>query len=185
MSDYPTFARLKAWFEDLDGVDYVTRDEVEKFIKAEQADHEAAGDLAKLADTLVFQALMQTANGHRGRARHTARSAAERIATRQAVVDAAENLAAGRPSGLFNVRHKVSDDGTEREAAQMDGSDHFYVAARYEDRSKRNGLFAAFHRAVAKKCGHQRTDEVFTSEQYESLYASITAAHQKRRPDAA
>lgn len=185
MSDYPTFARLRAWFEDLDGADYVTRDEVKRFIKAEQANAEAADDLAKLADTLVFQALMQAANGHRGSQRHTARAAAERAATRQSVVTAAENLAAGRPSGLLHVSHKVSDDGTQREAAQMDGSDHHYVAARYDDRSKRNGMFAAFHRAVAKKCGHRRTDEVFTAEQYESLYSSITGAHQKRRTDAA
>lgn len=166
------YARLDEWFDSLSG-DYVTTDEVRRFIAHQQADPELAKELAAFANVLIYNALACKAAKRRTMLRWSERREQERQAIRPRIVTAAENVAAGRPSGLFEQRFKVDDKGTMRAACEMNGADHLVVAGQYVHHSKRNGLFAAFHKAVAKKCGAKRTDEVFTADQYEAMYRSI------------
>lgn len=172
---YPVYDRLVAWFGDLKG-DYITRDEVRRFIADEKADPIRAAELGAFADVLVYNALMQRAVSERSREKHRTRRSVEAQSTRRRLVDAAERISAGQQSGLLSLRYKVDDKGTIRTGAEMNGADHTYVARHYADNSRRSGLFAAFHKAVARKCGRRRTDEVFTAEQYEAMYRSIVAA---------
>lgn len=162
----PTMARLSDWLDGING-DYVTKDEVAKFLAAEQANH--ATDLANLKNTLVFNALAHAAACARTGARFTARQAA----VRDNVAGGAANLVDGKSSGLLSERHVVDDKGTVRLASEMDGKDHMYVAGRYGDRSKRLNMFAMFHRAVAKKVGHNHTADVFDQATYEAFYRTF------------
>lgn len=172
MSRSAVYERLSDWFDKLTG-DYTTSTEVRAFIDAEKADPAHAAELAALSNELVYSALMGHAGGQRRVKRSEARRAATQTFTRQRIAQAAENLAAGRPSGLFDYEFKVDDKGTMRRVADMDGPAHSYVASRYTNSSKKASLEAAFHCAVAKKCGLRRTSEVFTSSQYEAMYRSI------------
>lgn len=159
-------ARLSDWLDGIPG-DYVTRDEVTKFLAVEQAKH--ATDLANLKHALVFNALAHAAACARTGARFSARQAA----VRDNVTNGAANLVESKSSGLLSERHVVDDKGTVRLASEMSGEDHLYVAGRYSDRSKRFNMFAMFHRAVAKKIGHNHTADVFDQMTYEAFYRSF------------
>jgi hypothetical protein len=77
--------------------------------------------------------------------------------------------------GLFTVDYVVDAENTRKRAADMTGPEHLFVAENTYQRSANQALMlAAFHRAVAAKVGDQRTSDVFSPEQYERLYLSIT-----------
>lgn len=167
----PIYKRLLDWFEGKS--DYITKDEVVAFIAAEKKNPDHARELAAFADVLVYNALMQKAVCHRSSQRANSRRVVERQTTRQRLVVAAGNIAEGKSSGLFDQQFKVNDKGQIRRVAEMDGPAHKYVANSYGHLSRRNGMFAEFHQAVAKKCGLRRTDEVYTAEQYEAMYRNF------------
>lgn len=77
---------------------------------------------------------------------------------------------------MLEVDFCVDDDGTRRRVADMRGEDHAFVAACYQFSSQREAMEAAFHTAVARKVGKQRTADVLNEEQYRSLYQSIAGA---------
>lgn len=76
----------------------------------------------------------------------------------------------------FDVRYAVDDNGSQRRVAEMTGSDHKYVASRYEVSARTARMLAAFHREVAKHLGEKRVADVFTEEQYALMYRSIVGA---------
>ena len=86
-----------------------------------------------------------------------------------------ETEAAGaRLLGLFRVTHEVDDKNTQKRAFEMTGPEHLFVAENtYQRTANTHLMIAAFHRAVAKKIGSRRTDEVLTEERYEAMYRSI------------
>lgn len=162
-----TFDRLNEWFDQLTG-DFRTRDEVRNFLMTERANY--PDELAALADQLVENALTNAASTRRRQKLSTTRNAI----VRQSVTDAALAISAGEPHGLFDEHHVISDDGIVRAVRDMTGKDHTYVGARYTERSKRNGVLAKFHEAMAFRIGYHRTEEVLTQDQYEDLFAQIT-----------
>lgn len=84
-----------------------------------------------------------------------------------------ERLKTLGPSGLMAVYHKINDQNVQRCAAEMNGTEHRYVANSHGRNSRREATIAAFHLAVAKKIGNKKTKSVFTEDQYEALYRSI------------
>jgi hypothetical protein len=48
-----------------------------------------------------------------------------------------------------------------------------YVASRYHETAAVAKMREAFHKAVAKRVGDRRTEEVFTEEEYDAMYRSI------------
>lgn len=58
---------------------------------------------------------------------------------------------------------------------EMTGPDHLFVAESYFHNAKKAAFEGAFHKAIAKKLGDQTTAEVFTEEQYASMYGSFAA----------
>lgn len=116
---------------------------------------------------------------------HSQRRAIKRGARVRAFSDAVADLEGaaeegGRVSaaavllGMFSEIHTVDEDQTRKRAADMTGPEHLYVAENTYQRSANTALMlAAFHRAVAKKVGKRRTEDVFSEQQYEDLYISI------------
>lgn len=70
----------------------------------------------------------------------------------------------------FDADFVVAEGNVRRRVGAMTGSDHLYVAENYTATGRKALMLAAFHKAVAKKVGDQRTDEVFTEEQYADLF---------------
>lgn len=163
-------SRLHQWLTALDR-DYVPAIEVRAFLDAERRDH--ADDLAAFTDVLVYNALMARAASWRSQLRQRARHDALVGQRRQRTEDAAGNLTEGRPAGLWGSTCMVDDKGTQRPLHAMTGPDHRYVADHYRDDAHRKTMLAAFHEAVAKRCGDKRTDEVFKPEVLDALYRSI------------
>jgi hypothetical protein len=123
---------------------------------------------------MAVQALRQEI-GLRARVeRTTARRRAGARAFQAAAEDAEESGDATSLLGLFRVVHTVDESNTRKRAADMTGEEHLFVAENTYQRSANESLMlAAFHRAVAAKVQGKRTDQVFTEQQYESLYLSI------------
>lgn len=94
----------------------------------------------------------------------------------QAATDGVEKSGDAAPLlGLFAVNYVVDDSNTRKQAADMTGPEHLFVAVNTYQRSANQALMlAAFHRAVAEKVGGKRTSEVFSAQEYEHLYLSIT-----------
>lgn len=108
---------------------------------------------------------------------NSTRSHVRSMAGRRAFAEAAEAFAETRIAAVFDpfrVVYVVNDEDLRRPVADMTGADHLYVASGYALSAKQSLMEEAFHRAVAKKVGGKRTSEVFTTEQYESMYRSIT-----------
>jgi hypothetical protein len=77
--------------------------------------------------------------------------------------------------GLFAVDYVIDSDNTRKRAADMTGPEHLFVAENTYQRSANEALMlAAFHRAVAAKVRNRKTSDVFSAEQYERLYLSVT-----------
>lgn len=69
----------------------------------------------------------------------------------------------------------VDEKNTRKQACDMTGSEHLFVAEhRYRNPAKRLVMLASFHEAVAKKVGDRHTSEVFTEDEYIAMYRSIT-----------
>lgn len=117
------------------------------------------------AEQFVADALGSRIRSRRARMR--------RVGAAEAFAKAASS---GDPTALapFRVRHVVDEDNTQREVASMTGTDHLFVAQTYDLEARTSQMLAAFHRAVAKRVGADRTtQEVMDESTYMRLYDSI------------
>jgi hypothetical protein len=80
----------------------------------------------------------------------------------------------------LSMRHAL--DGSYRRVADWTGVEHRQMAESYEARSKRFAMFAAFHRAIAKKVGARRTADVLNEEQYAALLARYDHTDERGAP---
>lgn len=110
---------------------------------------------------------------------NAARSRERARAARGEFADAARDFATGEDAGgvkltgMYALTHVVNAEDVRKRAGEMTGADHKFVAESYQTRGQRSLLEAAFHRAVAERVGDQRTDEVFTLQEYETMYRSV------------
>lgn len=101
-------------------------------------------------------------------------TAAGRNARAGRFADGVDAAVAGGQGAISVFLATCSVDGTDVAVGAMRGEDHLWVAdMTYGPRARTNLMLESFHRAVAKKCGLRRTDEVFTEEQYQKLYRSV------------
>lgn len=77
------------------------------------------------------------------------------------------------PLKNFSVTYVIDEGNTRRKLADMTGDDHRFVASSYEYQGNNALLLAEFHKAVAKRVGRSRTEDVMTEEEYARLYNSI------------
>jgi hypothetical protein len=118
------------------------------------------GWLEEMALPLLTQQVGDLARAQRSRARREAAAGAEHAETPR------------RPS-LYHVTHVLSGV-TRKRACDMTGPEHRLVAHRYENAGVQSLMLGAFHTAIADKVGERRTSEVFTREEYERMYRSVT-----------
>lgn len=122
------------------------------------------GWLATNAEQFMADALGARLRSKRAYVRRTSQARAFSVAAQS-----------GDPTKLkpFRVRHIVDDHHTQRAVGQMTGDDHVFVAQSYDLSAQTNQMLAAFHRAVARKVGSRRTEEVMDEDTYLRLYESI------------
>lgn len=109
------------------------------------------------------------------------RQAARAGAPRKAFAAAARSFAdTGDAETLrpFAAEYVVDEDNTRRTVARMTSADCLFVAGRYDETARQAKLEASFHRAVAKKVGGSTVGDVFTEEQYLTMYRSLTGRSQ-------
>lgn len=83
----------------------------------------------------------------------------------------------GDPTPLGRFRREtyaVDHDANRKVVGKMTAEDHRWVADNYGRSGNKLLMLQAFHRAVARRIGeNQTTEEVFSEEEYNDLYASI------------
>lgn len=105
------------------------------------------------------------------------RQAARRSAPRRAFAEAARSFADAGDEVVFSpfaAEYVIDAENTRRKVALMTAADCLFVAGRYDETARQAKLEASFHRAVAKKVGARTVGEVFSEEQYLSMYQSVT-----------
>lgn len=113
---------------------------------------------------------------------HAARMRERARAARGEFADAARDFETGADAGgmklqgMFALTHVVDAEDIRKRAGEMTGTDHLFVAESYQSRGQKNLMEAAFHRAVAEKVGEQRTDQVFSLQEYETMYRSVVGS---------
>lgn len=124
--------------------------------------------LDEQAAHFVWQMINDRDRSLRGRGTYVSRSTVFRSA-------AAEH-AEGGPAALrsFLAAPYTIADGSRRALADLRRGDLMFVADRYDDRAKENGLKAAFMRAIAKKVKNGTVGECFTDEQLTAMWESLT-----------
>lgn len=166
--DYP--AEMTALIEEsTQGSDWVPALVAEKLIDRLKTDDPDLlnGWLHTLAPQLLTDAISTR--------ERSVRTVTRRRATSRAFATAAES---GDPIelGSFAVTFVIDETDTRRRVADMTGTDHRFVATGYAASAKRARMLGAFHQAVAKKVGKQRTAEVMSEAEYDRLFRSITGA---------
>lgn len=104
--------------------------------------------------------------------------------------DALGKLAEGDPEPLrkmspFKTLDFVVDtNNTRRYLGDMTGTDHEFVADRYEDSAKRDQMKATFHRSIAKqvksKGENAKTSDVLTEQEYVEMFRNLVGAEPVR-----
>lgn len=105
------------------------------------------------------------------------RQAARVAAPRRAFAEAARSFASDGDAAVlrpFAAEFVVDEENTRRVVARMTAADCLFVAGRYEETARQAKLEASFHRAVAKKVGARTVGDVFSEEQYLTMYRSVT-----------
>lgn len=105
------------------------------------------------------------------------RQAARVGAPRKVFAEAARSFAGSGDATVlspFAAEFVVDEENTRRTVARMTAEDCRFVAGRYDETARQAKLEASFHRAVAKKLGARVVGEVFTEEQYLTMYRSVT-----------
>lgn len=95
---------------------------------------------------------------------------------------AARRFQAGDPTALqagtalrsFDAHFVVNEKNVRRRVADMTGSDHDFVASKYDVTGNKARMLASFHKAVARKVGDRKTSEVFSEDEYEEMLRQIT-----------
>lgn len=132
-----------------------------------------AGWLDLRAETMLTDVIARRSNSKRQAARH--------LRPRRAFAEAARSFESSGDAVVlkpFTFEYVVDAANTRRTVGQMTAADCLFVADRYEDTARTAKLEASFHRAVAKKVGRKVVGDVFTEEQYLSMYQSITGRSQ-------
>lgn len=132
-----------------------------------------AGWLDLRADVVVADVIARRSNSKR----QTARA----LRPRRAFAEAARSFESDGEAVVlrpFAFEYVVDAANTRRAVGSMTAADCLFVAGRYEDTARTAKLEASFHRAVAKKIGLRTVGDVFTEEQYLSMYQSITGRSQ-------
>lgn len=132
-----------------------------------------AGWLDLRADVVLADVIARRSNSKRQTARI--------LRPRRAFAEAARSFAADGDAVVlrpFAFEYVVDAANTRRTVGQMTAADCLFVAGRYEDTARTAKLEASFHKAVAKKVGLRTVGEVFSEEQYLSMYQSVTGRAQ-------
>lgn len=128
-----------------------------------------AGWLNLRAEVVLADVIARRSNSKRQTARI--------LAPRRAFAEAARSFQSDGEAVVlrpFAFEYVVDAANTRRTVAQMTAADCLFVAGRYEDSARTARMEAAFQKAVAKKLGERTVAEVFTEEQYLSMYQSAT-----------
>jgi hypothetical protein len=121
------------------------------------------------AENLIRAELTRVTNSQRSRSRSRAAAVAFNAAAREAERTGDYS----QLTGLFTVTHVVSNDNMRRQAKDMTGRDHLFVARRYHGSANEFLTLSAFHEAVAREVGDRKTSDVYDNATYERLYRSI------------
>jgi len=76
---------------------------------------------------------------------------------------------------VFSQRFVIDHDNMWRRLGEMTGKDHLFVADQYTKTGRRALMEAAFHRAIAKRVGDRRTDEVFGPDELTELRVTFVS----------
>lgn len=79
----------------------------------------------------------------------------------------------GEKEIAFEVTYVVDEFNTRRPVADMTGRDHLFVASKYEETVEMSKFEASFHKAVARKVGSKRTEDVMTPTEYREMYEDM------------
>jgi hypothetical protein len=79
-----------------------------------------------------------------------------------------------RVSSPFTWHYVVRDDNFKKPVGKMNGADLRYVANSFQATKHQAAFRESFFRAVSKRVGDKCVEEVFTVEQYISMYRSVT-----------
>jgi hypothetical protein len=147
----------------------VAAEEVVEKLRANDPDLLAAW-LDAQASHFVWQLINDRDRSLRGRGAYVSRSSVFR--------EAAADHAAGDSTALrsFLAAPYTVSDGSRRPLADLHRDDLIWVAERYEDRSRENGLKAAFMRAVAKKVKTGTVGQHFDDAQLTAMWNSLAVA---------
>lgn len=94
------------------------------------------------------------------------------LAARTAFAQSAEAYLAGQESA-FDAYLVINDEGIQRRIGDMTGLDWVYVADEYAYTQRISGLMQQFARALARKVGKRRTQDVLTPQQYDGMFRRI------------
>lgn len=160
-------AEFRAWLDKLDG-GWILAVEAAKFTaSARETDPKG---FAEWLDENAEQFVTWRGASYE---RHNRAQAVARMNARR-FHEAVSNASADEVRDIFAVTFVVGAQDERKRLGAMTAADHNFVADGYERDGKRALMFAAFHRALAKKVGSQRTDAVMTAEKVETLFSSIT-----------
>ena len=81
----------------------------------------------------------------------------------------------GDLDALGSFEHKHSVDGQEKAVKDLTGPDHELLAHRYQAQASTDVMLAAFHRAVAKRVGNKRTEDVLSEDVYRENLRSFAS----------
>jgi hypothetical protein len=157
-------------------------DYIAPILGAELAEKLKANDPELLAGWLWTRAQAELSDTFARRS-NSLRQHARVMGPRRAFADAAEEFErTGDPRVLrtFQTEYVVNSGNLRRKVADMTGPDHRFVADSYGATAKSASMLAAFHRAVAKKVGDQRTADVFTQDQYDAMLRSLMRGPERR-----
>jgi hypothetical protein len=149
-------------------------------VAAELAAHLRQSDPDLLAGWLDLRAEVFLADVIARRS-NSKRQAARFLKPRRAFAEAARSFESSGEAVVlkpFAFEYVVDAANTRRTVGQMRAADCLFVAGRYEETARSAKLEASFHRAVAKKVGLKMVADVFTEEQYLTMYQSITGRSQ-------
>jgi hypothetical protein len=121
------------------------------------------------AEAIFRDTITSIIRHRRSRARkHAAAGAFGRAAQRFSETGDIEQLSP------FRVRFVVDGLDTQRQVRDMTRTDCLFVAERYTISADRALMEAAFHRAVANRVGDRTVGDIFTEDEYNNMYRSIT-----------
>jgi hypothetical protein len=122
----------------------------------------------------LHEEITQQTRKRNGHARSRAARFGKAAKNYEDAVTEEERIIAGENLSLFFAEHAVDAKNTRKQALEMTGTEHLYVATTtYRVKGNRLLMLAAFHEAIAERIGDQRTGDVLTEEQYIALFTSI------------